>query len=125
MDYSKIRDMALAGIAFFSDEDGEKAYKLIISGGGVKIGSDGKEVKVDEQSAMLTGLVRAVSINSINGESIKVGDMRGIFGPEVPIDFGMRIVVDGKMYTVIDPRPIKPTGTVVAYRPILRRVAGG
>lgn len=124
MDYSKIRARAVAGIKFFSDSDGENAYKLVITGGGVQTGPDGKEVVVPEESALLTGLVRAVSVRDINGESIRAGDKRGIFGPDIEIKMGMVIYVDGEAYSVVDPRPIKPTKTVVAYRPILRRVAG-
>lgn len=124
MDYDQIRAMAAHGISFFSDADGEKAYKIITSGGGVVIGDDGLEVAVPEQTAYLSGLVRDINIRDINGDSIKAGDKRGIFNADIPIDFGMVIYVDGEAYTVVNPRPIKPTGTVVAYRPILRRIAG-
>lgn len=124
MDYEQIRAMAAQGISFFSDADGENAYKIITSGGGVVIGDDGLEVTLPEQTAYLSGLVRDINIRDINGDSIKAGDKRGIFNADIPIDFGMVIYVDGEAYTVVNPRPIKPTGTVVAYRPILRRIAG-
>lgn len=120
MNYSEIQAMASAGIDFFSDGDGE--FVIIISGGGVKI-VNGKEVTVQEQRGMVKGLVRDVQDREINGESILVGDKRGIFNAAQEITKGMRIIVDDEYYTVTNARPIKPTGTVVAYRPILRRIA--
>lgn len=124
MDYASIRAMASQGVAFFSDGDGENDFKIIINGGGVTIGPDGSEIHNPPQEAYLSGLVRDVNIRDVNGDSIKAGDKRGIFNADVPIDFGMVIYVDDEAYTVVNPRPIKPTGTVVAYRPILRRIAG-
>ncbi|QHJ82309.1 MAG: hypothetical protein [Bacteriophage sp.] len=123
MDYKAIKARADAGIRFFSDSDGESAYRLIISGGGKYIDENGDQQTLPPQEAFLTGLVRDVSIRDVNGDSIRSGDKRGIFGGDQLIDVGMIIYVDGIQYRVTDPRPVKPTGTVVAYRPILRRVA--
>lgn len=122
MKYGNIQARAMAGIQFFSDDQGE--YELIVSGGGVKI-VNGKEVTTQEVRATIKGLVREIQDRDINGETILAGDKRGIFTHEVEIKKGMRIIVDGEHYTVVNARPVKPTGTVIAYRPVLRRIAVG
>lgn len=120
MNYNNIRNMASRGIKFFSDKDGK--FEIIISGGGVKF-ENGEEVEVERETAIITGAIRDVNDRDINGESILVGDKRGFFTADVAIDKGMIIIVDDQHYTVVNARPIKPTKTVVAYRPILRRIA--
>lgn len=120
MNYDEIRAMASSGIDYFSDGDGE--FVLIISAGGIKI-VNGKEVKTPEVRGVAKGLVRDVNDRDINGESILAGDKRGIFNADQPISKGMRIIVDDEHYVVVNARAIKPTGTVVAYRPIIRRIA--
>lgn len=120
MNYDEIRKRATAGIQFFSDENGD--FEIIISGGGVKI-VNGKEVTVQEVRGIVRGFVRDVNDRDINGESILAGDKRGCFDYSQEVKKGMRIIVDDEWYTVVNARPIKPTGTVIAYRPILRRIA--
>lgn len=121
MDYNAIREMASSGIAFFSDGDGE--FEIITSRGGVTIGDDGKEYYAPEQRGTVYGLVRDIKARDINGETILPGDKRGIFNADTAIEVDMVVIVDGEHWVVTDARPIKPTGTVVAYRPILRRIS--
>lgn len=108
------------GINIFSDSDG--TFTMETGRGGVEI-IDGVEVPASGGVAVINGLVREIKTRDIDGEYIQFGDKRGIFTSKVPILQGYKIVVDGETYVVVDPRPVKPTGTVVAYRPILRRVA--
>lgn len=122
MDYDYIRQMTESGIEFFSDNDGN--FTIITSGGGVKI-VNGKEVQVPEVRGTVRGLIREVKDRDINGETILAGDKRGIFNADVEIKKGMRIIVDDEHYNVVNARPVRPTGTTVAYRPILRRIASG
>lgn len=122
MDYSALTGMATQGVAFFSNG---QQYDIIISGGGVKV-VHGVEVDVPEVRGKVTGVIRSVSSRDINGETIIAGDMRGIFDNSQEISKGMRIIYANETYNVVDPRPIRPTGTtVIAYRPILRRIAVG
>lgn len=120
MDYNQVRNMAADGINLMSDSDG--IYEIIVSGGGVQV-IEGEEVHVEPVSAIVKGLVRDVNSRDVDGETILAGDKRGIFSYHQEIKKDMRIIVDGETYVVVNPRPIKPTGTVIAYRPILRRVA--
>lgn len=120
MDYNQIRNAALDGINMMSDHEG--IYQILLSGGGVKM-VHGKEVKEDPVWGIVKGLVRDINDRDINGDTILAGDKRGIFTHQVEIKKDMRIIVDNETYVVVNPRPIRPTGTVIAYRPILRRVA--
>lgn len=120
MDYNQVRNAALDGINMMSDHNG--IYAILLSGGGVKM-VHGKEVKVEPVWGVVKGLVRDINDRDINGDTILAGDKRGIFTHQVEIKKDMRIIVDEETYVVVNPRPIRPTGTVIAYRPILRRVA--
>ncbi|QYU38166.1 hypothetical protein [Enterobacter phage Phc] len=120
MNYRQIQKMATAGIKNFSDDNGW--FDIIISGGGKKV-VGGKEVITPEERGVVKGAIRDVNDRDVNGESILAGDKRGLFTCDQEIKQGMRIIIDGELYTVVNARAIKPTGTVIAYRPILRRVA--
>lgn len=120
MDYNNIARMASAGIAFFSDKNGE--FKLITQGGGVEI-VGGVEVEKPEVSTMIKGLVRAPRTREVDGETIRVTDKLGVFNNQVEIKNGHQIEIDGERYVIVEARPIRPTGLTVAYRPIMRRVA--
>lgn len=120
VNYDSIRAQASAGIAFFAGEN-PAIHKVIIPG---KISIvNGREVKTPETSQEVSGVIRDVTARDINGETILAGDKKGIFNHKLEIKEGMLIEVDGARYKVTDPRPIKPGSVVVAYRPILRRVA--
>lgn len=119
MDYDDVRDLITGGIEFMSDGDGNFKFTR---GGGVKI-SGGKEVSEPRENFTCYGLFRDVSLNLVNGDSILAGDKRGIFTADVEIRQGDQVEIDGLSYIVVDARPVKPTSTVVAYRPIVRRTA--
>lgn len=120
MNYAKIQRMATKGINFFSDDNG--VFDLIVSGGGAEL-VNGEIVQKPEVVKKIKGAVREIKDRDINGDTILAGDKRGFFTHEVEISQGMIVVVDGEHYRVVNARPVKPTSTVVAYRPILRRVA--
>lgn len=120
MNYSQVESLMRSGINIFSDGDG--IYTMTTGAGYVDV-IDGVEVEVPAQSFQIKGLVREIKNRDIDGEFIQFGDKRGIFTSEVEIKQGYQIAVDSEVYVVVDARPVKPTSTVVAYRPILRRVA--
>lgn len=120
MNYSQVESLMRSGINIFSDGDG--IYTMTTGVGYVDV-IDGVEVEVPAQSFQIKGLVREIKNRDIDGEFIQFGDKRGIFTSEVEIRQGYQVTVDSEVYVVVDARPVKPTGTVVAYRPILRRVA--
>ena len=120
MNYNEIESITRAGINFFSDANG--VYEMSTGAGYVEI-VNGVEVEVPAQTFQLKGLVREIKTRDIDGEFTQFGDKRGIFTAQVEIKQGYQIKVDSETFVVIDPRPVKPTGTVVGYRPILRRVA--
>lgn len=120
MDYNNIARMASAGIAFFSDKNGE--FKLITHGGGVEI-VGGVEVEKPEVSTTIKGLVRSPRTREVDGETIRVTDKLGVFNNEVEILNGQYIEIDGDRYVIVEARPIRQTSTTVAYRPIMRRIA--
>lgn len=120
MNYDEIRNLARAGIAFFSDGDGE--FKCITQAGGVEM-VGGEEVELPEVSTTIKGLIRSPRVREVDGETIRVTDKLGVFNADVEILNGYMIEVDGERYVVTEARPIRQTKTTVAYRPILRRVA--
>lgn len=120
MNYSQVESLMRSGINIFSDSDG--IYTMTTGAGYVDV-IGGVEVDVPVQSFQIKGIVREIKNRDIDGEFIQFGDKRGIFTSEVEIKQGYQITVDSEVYVVVDARPVKPTGTVVAYRPILRRVA--
>lgn len=120
MNYTEIKRLASAGIAFFSDGDGE--FKCIIQAGGVDI-VGGVEVEKPEITTTIKGLVRSSRVREVDGETIRVTDKLGIFNGDVEILNGYMVEIDGERYVVTEARPIRQTSTTVAYRPILRRVA--
>lgn len=120
MNYAEIKRLASAGIAFFSDGDGE--FKCIIQAGGVDI-VGGVEVEKPEITTTIKGLVRSPRVREVDGETIRVTDKLGVFNGDVEILNGYMVEIDGERYVVNEARPIRQTSTTVAYRPILRRVA--
>lgn len=120
MNYAEIKRLASAGIAFFSDGDGE--FKCIIQAGGVDI-VGGVEVEKPEITTTIKGLVRSPRVREVDGEAIRVTDKLGVFNGDVEILNGYMVEIDGERYVVTEARPIRQTSTTVAYRPILRRVA--
>lgn len=120
MNYAEIKRLASAGIAFFSDGDGE--FKCIIQAGGVDI-VGGVEVEKPEITTTIKGLVRSPRVREVDGETIRVTDKLGIFNGDVEILNGYMVEIDGERHVVTEARPIRQTSTTVAYRPILRRVA--
>lgn len=84
---------------------------------------NGYEVRTPGTSYTVRGVIREFKARDIDGDIIKFGDRRGIFTADSVVSEGDRIYIDQEAYTVIDPRPVKPTGTVIAYRPVLRRAA--
>lgn len=120
MNFGAVRALITEGINISSDSQG--VFTMENSSGGVTI-INGQEVYYPTANVQIKGLVRDINRRDIDGEYIKFGDKRGIFTADVVIEFGYKITIDGEKYTVVDPRPVKPTGTVIAYRPILRRVA--
>lgn len=120
MNYANIARMATAGIAFFSDGDGE--FKLVVRPGSVDI-VGGVEVERPEETTTIKGLVRSPRTREVDGETIRVTDKLGVFNNEVEIRNGQQIEIDGERYVIVEARPIRQTSTTVAYRPIMRRVA--
>ena len=121
MRYSEIQKLASEGIMSFTELPIGGAA-ILITGGGVEF-AGGEEVQMDEVRTPIRGVIRDIQARDFNGDTIRAGDRRGIFTHDVPIERGNWIESDGVRYEVKDARPIKPAGTVVAYRPILRRVA--
>ena len=124
MDYAQIQGMATSGINFFISDDGDSASfkKYSKTQGGVDP-ETGDDIIPSEVSEDIFGVIRDISARDINGETILAGDKRGIFTHDIAINQGDEIDVYGERYRVVDPRPVRPSGLVVAYRPILRRVA--
>lgn len=120
MNYNSIKGMASAGINFFSDDSGE--FDCITQQGSVEI-IGGVEVEKPEIKVKIKGLVRAPREREIDGEAIRVTDKLGVFNADVELKNGYHIYIDGERYVMVETRPIRPTSTTVAYRPIMRRVA--
>ena len=120
MNYADIEAINRAGVNFFSDAGG--VYSMSTGVGYVDV-VNGVEIDVPAETFQIKGLVREIKNRDIDGEFIQFGDKRGVFTAEVEIKQGYQITVDGEVFVVTDPRPVKPTSIVVGYRPILRRVA--
>lgn len=120
MDYRQVESLMREGIEFFSDGDG--LFTVFMGPGSVEM-VNGVEVPASPSIGQVKGVIREIKARDVDGEYIQFGDKRGIFTAQVEIKQGYQIKVDGETFVVVDPRPVKPTGTVVGYRPILRRVA--
>lgn len=122
INYAEIQNLTDQGINAFAGDGGE--FDVILTGGGVRIGDDGKEVVVPPQMGKVHGAVRAISYRYIDGENIRFGDKRAFFSNVTPLENGMIVIIDGEHWRIVDTRPVNPTQThVIAYRPILRKVA--
>ncbi|UGO53100.1 putative virion structural protein [Klebsiella phage vB_KaeD_HazelMika] len=120
IDYNEVQRLTDQGIEAFS---GGGSFEIIITGAGKKI-VNGEEVVIQEVRGTVYGAVRAISQRYVDGETILQGDKRAFFSNVTPIENGMIIILEGKHWRVIDNRPVNPTqGHVIAYRPILRKVA--
>lgn len=122
MNYDAVRKLAKDGIDFFADPMLGGGECTLIRGGGVKM-VNGVEVVQPQETFVIRGVIRDVHSRDVNGDTIRAEDKRGIFTYQEVIDKGNWMLIEGVKYEVVDPRPIKPCGAVVAYRPILRRVA--
>lgn len=120
MDYGEIARMATDGIKFFSDGDGK--FTCVTNKGGTRI-VNGVEVYRPEVTTTITGLIRSPKVREVDGEMITATDKIGIFTNDVELENGYQVFVDGQKYTIVEARPVRQTGTTVAYRPILRRIA--
>ena len=121
IDYNMVQQLTNQGIDAFS---GGSTFELITTGGGTRVDESGIEYEAPESRVTISGGVRAISYRYIDGENIKFGDKRGFFSNAVPIENDMIIVLDGEHWRVVDNRPVNPTQShVIAYRPILRKVA--
>lgn len=120
MNYKQVESLMRQGIEFFSDGDG--LFTVFMGPGSVEM-VNGVEVPSSPPIGQIKGVIREIKTRDVDGEYIQFGDKRGIFPASSNLQEGWVILVDGERYTIVDPRPVKPTGTVVAYRPILRRVA--
>lgn len=122
IDYNEIQRMTDQGIADFSDG---ASFEVILTAGGVKI-VDGEEVKIPEERGTVYGGVRAISYRYVDGVSIMAGDKRAFFSNVTPLKDGMIVIIDGQHWRIVDTRPVNPSQNhVIAYRPILRKVAKG
>lgn len=119
MDHRLLQQQIKVGINLLSDGGGvfeattQPTFAIV----------NGLEVSTPGSSYSVKGVIREFKARDIDGDIIKFGDRRGIFTADSVVSEGDRIYLDNEAYTVIDPRPVKPTGTVIAYRPVLRRAA--
>lgn len=122
IDYKQIERLTNQGIDAFAG-DPQASFEMIVSGGG-KVMVGGVETDVPEVRVNIHGAIRAISYRYIDGDNIKLGDKRGFFSNVTPIENGMIVILNGEHWRVIDNRPVDPTQSfVIAYRPILRKVA--
>lgn len=122
INYAEIQRLTNQGIDAFSGGAGD--FDVILSGGGVEVNDLGQEVVKPPKMGKVHGAVRAISIKQIDGESIKLGDKRAFFSNVTPLENGMIVILGGEHWRIVDTRPVDPTQThVIAYRPILRKVA--
>lgn len=122
MNYAAMAKRAARGIKFFSDSAGNWGVHTLVRGGWVTM-VDGYEVMTPEESFFVNGVVRRATARDVDGEAIRAEDILGIFDNKEVIQKGNWMIVEGVRYEVADARPIRPSGLVVAYRPVFKRVA--
>lgn len=122
MNYKAIAKKAASGIKFFSDPAAGGGNRKMFIPAEIEY-IDGYEVLKPEREFDVVGVVRQAKVKDIDGESIMKGDYLGVFNADTEIKSGYFIVIDGQRFAVADPRPIRPSGVTVAYRPVLRMVA--
>ena len=120
LNYNDVARLAASGINFFRGGAGE--FDCATNLGVAKI-VGGVEVYEPKEEVKIKGFVRNPKMREIDGEAIIASDKLGVFDNSVEIKKGYQVTIDGEVYVVTDPRPIRQTNVTVAYRPILRRVA--
>lgn len=91
----------------------------MIRGGGVE-NVDGVEIEVPEKPLSVTGVKVDYAPKEIDGTNILSGDIRLVVTAEQDVQIGDRIEVDGIMYRVQKPNPVKPADVIIVYKPQLR-----
>lgn len=100
----------------------KSAFKVIRGGSGVTM-VNGVETYQQESERAVVGFVRRPKTHEVDGDLIIATDWLGNFTNEVEIRQGDYMIIHGERYIVTDARPLAPTGDVISYRPIMRRVA--
>lgn len=120
MNYGEISNMIKSGVAFFGNG---KEYNFFTDQGTKRI-VGGVEVEIEREKIPIRGVIRAAKMRDIDGEGVMAGDWLGFFEADTEIKKGYAICINGERYIVTDPRPVMPDGeNVVAYRPVMRRIA--
>lgn len=119
MNYGEIHRQINAGVRFFGN--GQKHMFYTTQGSVTMVG--GVEVPAERQTVEIEGVLRQAKKRDIDGESVIAGDWLGFFGSEIAIKKGYEVCLHGERYTVVDERPVMPGGDVLAYRPVMRRIA--
>lgn len=114
IDYRRMRTTATRLLT----ENG-KTYPLT-RGGTTTRDQFGKEVTTPTTIATVTGVITEYSSREIDGSLIAAGDKKlaATFETEVRIDD--RIEIDGKMWRVVQPNPVKPADVLISYNIQLR-----
>lgn len=80
----------------------------------------GKEHHEEETQFLATGVKVQYKPSDIDGTLILSTDIRMVFSPEMVIQKGDRVLVDGLWLRVQEPNPIKPAELVICYQSQLR-----
>ncbi|MCV2684316.1 hypothetical protein KVN08_16720 [Enterobacter hormaechei] len=96
-----------------------KAYQLT-RGGTTTRDQYGKEVITEPISATVTGVITEYSTREIDGSLIATGDKKLAATFETEVRIGDLIDIDGKMWRVVQPNPVKPADVLISYNIQLR-----
>lgn len=96
-----------------------KAYQLS-RGGSTTRDQFGKEVTTPTITANVTGVITEYSSREIDGSLIATGDKKLAATAETEVRIDDRIEIDGKVWRVVQPNPVKPGDVLISYNIQLR-----
>ena len=117
---SDIQAKVIAGIKRALEKTGEGQGLIEINKGTETKDPINGSVKVDDWKE-LNSVVTMFDTRLIDGTNILSGDVKLVSDPQVEINQGDPIRINGERYIVIEPGQVKPSDTVLAYQSQLRR----
>ncbi|SFO05814.1 hypothetical protein [Xenorhabdus japonica] len=84
------------------------------------VDDEGKEHHEPEKQFSAVGVKTKCNPNEIDGSLILSTDIKMVFSPNVEIQKGDKVLVDGVWLRVVEPNPIKPAHIILCYQSQLR-----
>ncbi len=121
MDVDQARESISNSILFVGND-----LSFDVTRAGIITVIDGEDVKTDDSTFSVTGANASIDPRLIDGTNILSGDRKLliIYEENMTIEVNDIFIIDGSAWFVVNPQPVKPTGDVLCWHPILRKGSG-